>query len=241
MPLRDHFRPRRIWQEVLGGWPAIIVQHLNSYLPNEYRAGPKVHLGSPIEVGAATDGTPVEKEDGSFVALDPKLVRPDGTVVPAPGPTLSIEAEIADFDEYEVRINDDRGRLVAAIELISPGNLDRPDSRNPFVTKCAGLLQREVALILVDLVTDRQTNLYDDLIDRIGQRDPAVTDPLPPIYAAAVRWRPIGRRGKLESWYHPLSVGGALPELPLWLSDDLAVTVALETTYEQTLRDLRMA
>ena len=222
-------------------WPAVIVQHLNPQLPAEYTARPRIHLGSPLEVDVATCDSPADWREGRVAPYDPGLIRPDGGTATAPVPTLALEAEIADFDEYEVRINDDRGRLVAAIELITTGNLEEPDSRNQFVTKCAGLLQREVALILVEVVTDRQTNLYGDLIDRIGQRDPAVTDPPPPIYAAAVRWRPIGRRGKLESWYHPLSVGGALPELPLWLSDDLAVTVALETTYEQTLRDLRMA
>ena len=44
-----------------------------------------------------------------------------------PRPTLTLETELPDQDEYEVRIYDDRygRRLVAAIELISPANKDR--------------------------------------------------------------------------------------------------------------------
>jgi hypothetical protein len=44
-----------------------------------------------------------------------------------PQPTLTLETELPDQDEYEVRIYDERHgrRLVAAIELISPANKDR--------------------------------------------------------------------------------------------------------------------
>ncbi len=38
----------------------------------------------------------------------------------------------------------------------------------------------------------------------------------------------------LESWAHVLSVGKALPTVPLWLADDLAVPLELEESYEQS-------
>ncbi len=43
------------------------------------------------------------------------------------------------------------------------------------------------------------------------------------------------RRGKCVSseWANPLVVGRPLPTLPLWLNDDLAVPLELETSYEQ--------
>jgi hypothetical protein len=61
-----------------------------------------------------------------------------------------------------LRIYDDRygRRLVAAIELISPSNKDRPESRRAFVGKVAALLQRGVCVSLVDVVTIRDFNLY---------------------------------------------------------------------------------
>ncbi|HUG69735.1 MAG TPA: DUF4058 family protein, partial [Pirellulaceae bacterium] len=50
--------------------------------------------------------------------------------------------------EYEVLIFDqERGRqLVAAIEIVSPANKDRPETRQAFVTKCAALLQSRVCV-----------------------------------------------------------------------------------------------
>src|SRR6188472_3506089 len=69
-------------------------------------------------------------------------------------------------DEFEVRIYDEEQgqRLVAAIEIISPSNKDRPEHRRAFVAKVAALLQKEVCVSVVDLVTVRQANLYADLL-----------------------------------------------------------------------------
>jgi hypothetical protein len=45
----------------------------------------------------------------------------------------------------------------------------------------------------------------------------------------------------LEAWSKPLVVGEPLPLLPLWLSEELAVPLDLESSYGQTCRDLRIA
>jgi hypothetical protein len=84
----------------------------------------------------------------------------------APAPTLTLETELPEQDEYEVRVYDARrGRtLVAAIELVSPSNKDHPESRRAFVAKCAALLQKDVCVSIVDVVTVRQFNLYADLL-----------------------------------------------------------------------------
>jgi hypothetical protein len=50
-----------------------------------------------------------------------------------------------------------------------------------------------------------------------------------------------GRAPKLETWAYPLSVGQPLPTLPLWLSEELAVSLDLEASYEETCRVLRIA
>lgn len=240
MPLRDHFRPRLSWEPVHGGWPMVIVQRLNRQLPAEYSAQPNIHLGSQFEVDIATFDSPTDGVDGQVNDHGAGAIQPSGELAAAPAPTLTLETEIADFDEYEVKVHDDIGRLVAAIELVSPANKDRPDSRNQFTTKCATLLQKEVTVVLVDVVTHRQVNLYAELLSRIGERDPALgTEPCA-TYAVTLRWRPRGRTGRLETWYHELSVGKPLPDLPLWLSDELAVKLELEASYEQTCRDLRM-
>ena len=149
---------------------------------------------------------------------------------------------MADRDEYEVRVYDTKGRrLVAAIEIISPSNKDRPASRSQFVAKCAALLRQRVSVVLVDLVTVRDFNLYAEILELIGECDPASGDDPPPTYAASCRWRPYGVGHLLEAWNRPLVVGEPLPVLPLWLSDELAVPLDLEASYEQACRDLRIA
>jgi hypothetical protein len=60
-------------------------------------------------------------------------------------------------------------------------------------------------------------------------------------YAVACRWRDIGRKGRLETWYRELKPGLPLPSLPLWLTEELVITLDLEASYEQTCRDLRIA
>ncbi len=134
-----------------------------------------------------------------------------------------------------------RGRhLVAAVEIVSPANKDRPENRRALVTKCAVLLQQGVCVSLVDLVTTRHFNLYCDLLALLGRSDPAFTPDPPSVYAVTCRHRKIGQIFKLEIWAYPLAVGQPLPNLPIWLSDDLHVALDLEGSYEETCRVLRI-
>jgi hypothetical protein len=154
-----------------------------------------------------------------------------------------VETTLPDYDEYEVRIFDARrGRLlVAAIEIVSPANKDRPDHRNLFVAKCAALLQKGVAVSIVDLVTIKHFNLYIQLLAVIGHTDPTFGDPPPHLYAASCRWTRRENRTFLEAWSHVLTLEKPLPTLPLWLSQDLVVPLNLEQSYEQACNDLWIA
>jgi len=127
---------------------------------------------------------------------------------------------------------------VAAIELVSPANKDRPEHRRIFVAKCASLLREQVSVVIVDLVTVRNFNLYADLLDLIGQSDPLLGEEPPPLYAVACRWRPNGATRLFEGWFQVLAVGQPLPTVPLWLPANLAIPLDLEQSYEQTCHDL---
>src|SRR5205807_913577 len=128
-----------------------------------------------------------------------------------------VKAELLEQDEYEVRIYDtERGRqLVAAIEIISPSNKDRPDTRQLFVGKVASLLQQGVCVSLVDLVTVRQANLYVEVLNLLGRADPALATP-PHLYAVTLRSRkPRKGRQLLDAWFYPMILGQPLPTLPI--------------------------
>jgi hypothetical protein len=245
MPLRDHSRPsvwrKCSWEGFHGGWPMTMVQRLFPKLPDEYTAEPRVHLGKFYEIDVCAyeedepkqrgDSTPDERGGGATATLAP------------PRPTFTVEAELGDEYAYEVRVYDqDRARLlVAAVEIVSPGNKDRKASRRAFVTKCAALLQQGVCVSIVDIVTTRKFNLYSELLDHIGQSDPAFSPNPPAIYAVTCRTRNVDNVGRLESWAYPLAIGQPLPDLPIWLSEDLNVTLELEASYEDACRVFRIA
>jgi hypothetical protein len=188
MPLRDHFKPPVSQIAPFGGlhgmWPAMIVHHLQEFLPEGYNAIPTVHLGR-IEIDIATfetDDRPVvaHSTNGGGVA----------TAVWAPSkPSVAVETTLPDTDEYSVRIYDlEYGRrLVAAIEIVSPANKDRPEHRRLFVGKCADLIRQGVAVSIVDLVSNRSGNLYTELLQWFGQSDNTLGPEPPSIYAASCR------------------------------------------------------
>ena len=157
-------------------------------------------------------------------------------------PLLDVEADWPDQYEYEVLIFDQERerRLVAAVELVRPANKDRPESRRALVTKCAALLRQGVGIAVVDLVTIRRFNLYAELLEWIGQHDPALGEEFPVTYAASLRFQKPAQHTRLQTWPYPLVIGQPLPTLPLWLSAEQSVPLDLEASYEETCRLLRI-
>jgi uncharacterized protein DUF4058 len=249
MPLRDHFRPpltnTRSWDELHGQWPAMLVLALNRKLPRRFVAGPQIHLAAFAQIDVST----FEKDDdenGALYADDSNGGLATAVWAPA-RPTLTVKTDLPAQDEYEVRVYDAKHgrRLVAAIELVSPANKDRPEHRRAFVAKCAALLQNQVSVTIVDLVTVRAANLYAELLDMIGQSDPALGAEPPPTYAVACRAtkrdsKP-GENWQLETWLQVLQIGLPLPTLPLWLADNFSMPLDLEASYEETCNALRIS
>ena len=243
MPLRDHFHSpvndKHRWDAVHGGWPMMLVRELFGLLPPPYQAEPKIHLGAPIEIDVAAI------TDDSLPAPAPPESGNGGTAtLVALAPTLTVEADLSEQDDYEVRIYDaDRDRrLVAAIEIISPSNKDRPDTREVFVSKVVSMLQPGVCVAMVDLVSVRQANLYAELLALLNRCDPKLASPPPHLYAVSLRARKRPKKKELlDAWFFPMTVGQPLPEIPLWLSADLRVAVPLESSYEETCRLLHIA
>ncbi len=244
MPLRDHFhRPARgrwRWKSVHSTWATYIMEGLNNkVLPASYYAIPSVHLSNEAQV----DITAIQDEEEAE-----QLREADGAVTTAvwapPKPFLVVPADLADLDVIEIEVrNDDEGyRLVAAIELVSPANKDRPAHRRAFAAKCAAYLQQEVSVVVVDVVTERCENLHAELMDLLelgAEPRAAVASDL-----YAVAYRALGReqgQPRLELWPAALKIGAALPVLPLWIAPERAVALDLEASYTATCASLRMA
>jgi hypothetical protein len=242
MPLLDHFRPplseRRPWESLHTAWAGSLADALNDHLlPPGYVALEQVHAGAAVEIDVAT-----YSETGGEAAGG----RNGGTVtaartvwVPAAAP-LVIPAVFPPSCTIQI-ISTEGGRtLVAAIELVSPGNKDRATKRRLFAAKCATYLARGVGLVVVDVVTSRQANMHNELADLLGW-DPAwrMTDEAS-LYAVA--YRPLRRDGadQVETWPMPLAVGEPLPTVPLSLEAEHCLALDLETAYVEACRRRRV-
>ena len=213
----------------------MIVANLRTRLPRRYFAGLGVHSGTSAEIDVATFES--ESEGEALIGNGSENGGGVATAVWAPSrPTLVVAADLPSQDEYEVRFYDQKRncRLVAAVEIVSPANEDRPEHRRAFASKCAGLPRERVSVVIVDVVTTRCPNLYGDLLDLIGRSDPLLSPEPPPLYTAACRMTKPAGEWTLETWVQPLGIGRPLPTVPLWLADNLAVPLELEESYEQS-------
>src|SRR5262245_40304576 len=242
MPLRDHFRPPTAdaaqWEGVHSMWTSSLVRQLNGVqLPPRYRAIGQVHAGTQVEIDIATfeEDQPLSGAPGEGNGVATAVWAP-------PEPVQTLPTEFPAQDLFEVRVYDDqRGRrLVAAIELASPGNKDRPENRRAFAVKCASYLQQRVSVVIVDVVTERRANLHRELLEvmRLGEATTPIDEAN--LYAVAYRAMKEQTRWRIDLWPHALTLGAALPTLPLWLAGNLAVPLLLEETYEETCRVLRI-
>lgn len=233
MPLLDHFHPplsvTRPWEGFHSAWAAIIAEQLNlSLLPKDYVALPHVHRGTAVEIDVAT------LQDTTAAST------PNIGVWAATEPTWSVPVEWNVRDHFEVRVLNVEGqpRLVAAVELVSPANKDRPAHRQSFAGKCAGYLRQGISLIVADIVTERQDSLHRELLDLLELNGAASFDAK--LYAIAYRTAEGAEANRLEIWAESLSLGASLATLPLWLTADLAVPLDLEASYARTCNSLRI-
>ncbi|HEV3345075.1 MAG TPA: DUF4058 family protein [Pirellulales bacterium] len=241
MPLCDHFSPplddEYHWEAMHATWPVMIVSSLRGKLPPAYFAEPHVHSGQSAEIDVVT----FEREG---IVSGPRAEGNGGVATAVwapPRPTLVVATDLPAQGVYEVLVYDRRrrARLVAAVEIVSPANKDRPDRRRAFVAKCAGLLRERVSVMIVDIVTTRTPNLYAELLDFVGKSDARVGSE--PLYAAACRMTKQGDQWQLEAWTKTLSLQEALPTMPLWLADDLAIPLELEKSYQESCSVLGIA
>ncbi|OYV81948.1 MAG: hypothetical protein B7Z73_17530, partial [Planctomycetia bacterium 21-64-5] len=120
-------------------------------------------------------------------------------------------------------------RVVAVVEIVSPGNKSNSHALRAFVAKAAELLRAGIHLLVVDLSPP-------------GPRDPqGIHKPIWDEFIANEFVLPEGKPLTLaayavgtfpEAFVEPITVGQKLPDMPLFLSPDIYVPVPLEATYQ---------
>ena len=121
------------------------------------------------------------------------------------------------------------GRIVAVMEIVSPGNKDSRAALRDFVEKTIGFLRAGIHVLIVDLFPPTRRDpqgIHKAVWDEIEEEDfafPAGKDRIAVSYQAGA---------ECVAYIEPLAVGDELPDMALFLAGDLHVMVPLEATYQ---------
>jgi hypothetical protein len=241
MPLQDHFHPplypQRSWESFHSRWANCIADELHRVLPPRYFAEVQIHLGGQVEADVAEFERVTEPDGDSVNGAGPGVAL---KIWAPPAAVMVLPAEFPDDLEVHVRDQTDDARLVAVVELVSPRNKDRDDSRRAFAAKCAAYLQRGVGLVVLDIVTSRQFNLHNEMVRMLNWGEAFLMPSGDVLYAAA--YRPVRRQeaNQIDVWPNPLIIGQSLPVVPLALRGACAVPLDLEAKYNDACQRSRL-
>ena len=231
MPVHD-------WTRVTAGtfhhfhqaWITALSDTLNGgVLPEGYYAMAEQVAGRPhpdVLTLAALDGSDnwsVREPDGSAgvaVADHPPQVRY----------TLEAEATIYAAQADRLAICHSSGdRVIAFLEIVSPGNKHSQLAIRQLLEKLAQALEQGRHLLIIDLHPPGRHD-SDGLHAAFWGTTPGVT-PEQPLSVAAYRADTCP-----TAYFEPLSAGAALPDMPLFLTPERYVNVPLEATYQTAWR-----
>src|SRR5438105_213420 len=123
------------------------------------------------------------------------------------------------------------GRIIAAIEILSPGNKDSRAALRDFVEKTVEFLRDGIHVLVVDLFPPSSRDpqgIHKVIWDEITEEDFT----LPPGKDRILVSYETG--GERAAYIEPVGVGDPLPDMPLFLTNYLHVMVPLEPTYQAT-------
>jgi Protein of unknown function (DUF4058) len=234
MPIHDWSRvPAGIFHDFHHALIEQIKRALNGgLLPPDYYA-----LAEQVAAGLGPDvltlHTPTLGGNGD---ADRGIQRPaderGGGLLLAPPKTRPIaEAEMAYYRRKKsaVAVRHVSGdRVVAVVEVVSPGNKSTRNALEDFVRKAADLLDRRVHLLIIDLFPPGRHDpqgIHGAIWDYIA--DQAYSPPQDkPLTLAAYEADPVFR-----AFVESVAVGDALPDMPLFLRPNGCVEVPLEDSY----------
>jgi hypothetical protein len=240
MPLRDHFHaplyPTHRWESFYARWVVAIADALNDTLPSRYFAETQVHLGSRVEADVVefdhnTTGNGVANGSSGGIAI--------ATYVP-PKPVLTFPGPTEDDVTVEVRDRDRDSRVVAVVELLSPRNKDREEARRAFAAKAVAYLRVGAGLLVLDVVTSRTGNAHDDLVKVLNLPDACRLTTATGLSAIAYQPTLEAERNDVGVWFESLTVGAALPVMPLWVRGFGCVPIELEASYMEACQRSRL-
>jgi hypothetical protein len=234
MPVHDWSRvDAGVFHHFHQRWIGVISDTLNGLLPGEYYA-----LAEQRSAGSVPDVLTLER-----VEVDDqgnRLTGPDGggglSLAEHP---LKVRHQVAsDLDVYAAKANRvavyhvSGDRVVAYIELVSPGNKHSERALRDLLDKVSEAMDRGLHLLLVDLhpPTKRDprglhARIWEDRYGETVENAGATADE--PYTVVAYR-----AGFDITAYYEQVGLHQPLPDMPIFLTPDRYVNVPLEATYQ---------
>jgi hypothetical protein len=242
MPVHDWTRVSAgVFHDFHCTWIPLVKISLNDgLLPNGYYAQVEQVAGD-----VTTDILTLQTDDQPHDAAPDSAVGeegiPDGGIavsVAPPQVAITATLEAAHYASRARRLtvrhsSDDR--VVAVIEVVSPGNKASKRAWHKFVGKAAGLIRDGRHLLLADLLPPGPRDpqgAHGAVWAELGEDSYSIPSGKPLILAAYAADE-IPR-----AYLQPLAVGDVLPRMPLFLTPDVYVNVPLEETYLAAYRSV---
>lgn len=240
MPMHD-------WSQVQAGiyhnfhyrWIAAIMDRLNSgLLPKGMIAMAEQIIGGP-----EPDVVTLQRNDVAF----PSTSGGTAVLTEAPPQPKTQFVIPADVERYAARakrvvVRHSVGKVVAVLELITPGNKHTRRAMGSFVERKVNLLDDGINLLVIDPFppsTRDPQGIHKAIWDEITD-DPFALPEDRKLTLAAYQAAPIK-----TAYIEPFAVGQPIPDMPLFLHNNFYINVPLEQTYMDTwavlpemLRDL---
>jgi hypothetical protein len=142
----------------------------------------------------------------------------------------------ADVERYAEKANrivirHELGKVLAVIEIVSPGNKDSAHALRTFVEKTAELLFEGINLLVVDPFPPGPRDpqgIHALIWSEITEHSFELPTGLP-LTIVSYQTEPTK-----TAYVEPISVGAALPTMPLFLEGEFYVDLPLELTYQET-------
>jgi hypothetical protein len=228
MPIHDWTRvPAGLFHDFHQSWSIRIKDALNAgRLPKglsalvEQRAGPLE--ADVLTVERRTKQQRPGWDDGAALLT---VERPTTTIV------RRTTKEIYAGRANRIVVKHHLGRIIAAIEILSPGNKDSRAALRDFVEKTIDFLRKGIHVLVIDLFPPTARDplgIHKVIWDEIHEEDftfPPGKDRLLASYETGA---------ERVAYVEPVAVGDDLPEMPLFLANSLHIRVPLESTYRAT-------
>jgi len=228
MPIHDWTRvPPNVFHHFHTAWLAEISNALNrGILPEDHYAALEQTAGEAIP-----DILTLRTSSDCLPSSD--SAAPEGAVAVAEQPPqveITADAKAFLMRQKRIVIHHSLGDVVALIELVSPENKRTFKSLDRFRTKVLSAIDQRQHVLILDILPPKTHDprgmhavIWDEFSDAVYEPP---TDR--PLTLASYEADDITR-----AYVQPVSVGGSMPPMPVFLSPGWYVEVPLEATYHE--------